>query len=340
MVDEREFQVREIVGALVEPQLSWKINDLQLLRYLKIENNVLRLTIELIADDPGQKEQFRSDVYAALAPLDFSRIDLTIRKANVAGQGIEGIRRIFMVASGKGGVGKSSIAVNLAVTLKQRGYRVGLLDADIYGPSVPLFFNIAEQKPRVLSEEVLEPLEAQGIKMLSIGNLVPRDTAVSWRGQLVSGTILQFVRKTDWGFLDFLIIDMPPGTGDVQITLASELKVTGAIMVSMEQELVLGDVVRSINHLRDRQIPLVGIVNNMTSFCCEKCGHEQTIFTGKSLKLEDVKVLSRLPLERDFCLAGNAGTPYMSEHRSGKIVEAFNRIADALESFMPAENRQ
>jgi ATP-binding protein involved in chromosome partitioning len=337
-MDEREKRVREIVGTLLEPTLQWKIDDLQLLRYIRIDKDVLRITVELISDAPELTEQFGNEVRSSLAPLGFADIHLTLRKANTAGEGIAGIRRIFMVGSGKGGVGKSSIAVNIAVTLKQRGYRVGLLDADIYGPSVPLLLNTGGVKPRVLADEVLEPVVAHDIKVLSMGNLIPADSAISWRGQLVSGTILQFVRKTDWGFLDYLIIDMPPGTGDVQLTLASELKVSGAIMVSMDQELVIGDVVRSIALLEEKQIPLVGIVRNMTSFCCEKCGHEQTIFTGGGKALESVDVLANFPLDKEFCLSGNTGIPYMLVNKSGEICYEFNRLADTLEKFSDTGN--
>ena len=332
-MSDREDQIRKIIGALIEPQLKWKIDDLQLLRYVKIQGDVLRLTIELITDDLTQKDQFRKEVTTSLASFGFSEIDLTLRKAHKACQGIEGIRKIFMVGSGKGGVGKSSIAVNIAVTLQQRGYTVGLLDADIYGPSVPILTKSTNVKPRILSDEVLEPILVHNIKVLSVGNLIEEGAAVSWRGQLVSGTILQFLRKTDWGFLDFLIIDMPPGTGDIQITLASELKVTGAVIVSMPQNVVIGDVKRSISYLQEKQIPLVGIVNNMTSFCCENCGQEQTIFTGSSLELDGVEVIASIPLDKDFCSSGNNGMPYMRDHKNSRVWMEFNLIADRLEEF-------
>lgn len=333
-MDEKEKRVREIIGALQEPKLKWKIGDLQLLRYVKIEENVLWLTIELIADDLKLHEQFKVEVENALESLDFAKIKLTLRKANTAGEGIAGVRKIFMVGSGKGGVGKSSIAVNIAVTLSKRGYRVGLLDADIYGPSIPLLLNLAGEKPRVLANDVLEPISTYNIKTLSMGNLVPSEASVSWRGQLVSGTILQFVRKTDWGFLDFLIIDMPPGTGDVQLTIASELKIDGAMMVSMDQELVIDDVVRSIAQLDEKEIPLIGVINNMTSFCCEKCGHEQTLFTSLENRLENVNVMANLPMDKDFCLAGNSGKPYMLNQHSGRIFREFSKIADTLEELL------
>ena len=330
-MDEREQRVRELIGSLAEPHLKWKIQDLQLLRHVRITGDSLRLTVELISDDPVQHQQFREQINTSLASLGFSEIHVTIRKTGKAEQGIAGIRRIYMVGSGKGGVGKSSIAVNLAVTLQKKGYRVGLLDADIYGPSVPLLLNTTHLKPRVLGDEVIEPVSVHGIKVLSIGNLIPPGAPISWRGPLVSGTIIQFVRKTKWGFLDFLIIDMPPGTGDIQITLASELKVTGAIMVSMPQEVVVGDVMRSIAYLREKEIQLVGVVNNMTSFCCEKCGHEQAIFTGSGKGMEGVEVIASIPLDKEFCSSGNEGLPYMLVCQEGTICHEFNKIAAALE---------
>lgn len=223
--------------------------------------------------------------------------------------------------------------MNLAVTLQQRGFRVGLIDADIYGPSVPVLTGTEARKPKVLNDEVLEPVLQHGIKILSIGNLIPRQQAIAWRGIMVSGTLLQFIRKTEWGKLDFLIVDMPPGTGDVHITIASELKATGAVIVSMPQEVVIGDVIRSIEYLQEKKTPIVGIVSNMTSYCCEKCGHQQVIFTGRSLADYNIRELAAIPLDREFCTSGNDGLPYVLTHSESHIRKEFEQLADHLIAF-------
>lgn len=331
--DPRLQTVQELVGALVEPLLKWTINDLQLLRSAELVDNILQLHIELITDKDEQIYQFKRELLTVLAPCEFAAIELKITGVQSGGKGIEGVKNIFLVGSGKGGVGKSSIAVNLAATLQQRGFRVGLIDADIYGPSVPVLTGTADCKPRVLNDEVLEPIVQHSIKILSIGNLVPRRQAVAWRGVMVSGTLLQFIRKTEWGKLDFLIIDMPPGSGDVHITVASELKATGAVIVSMPQEVVVGDVIRSIEYLQEKKTPIVGIVSNMTSYCCENCGHQQLIFTGKSLAEYNIKELAAIPLDREFCISGNDGVPYVLTHPEGVIRKEFENLADHLIRF-------
>lgn len=331
--DCRIKEVGEAVGALIEPLLKWTVADLQLLRNIEIKDNILQLHIELISADVEQKRLFCRQLLAVLAEFQFAAIELKLTSVESGGNGIEGVKNIFLVGSGKGGVGKSSIAVNLAVTLQQRGFRVGLIDADIHGPSVPLLTGITDRKPKVLSDEVLQPVTEHGIKILSIGNLVTKQQAIPWRGVMVSGTILQFIRKTEWGRLDFLIIDMPPGTGDIHITIASELKATGAVIVTMPQEVVIGDVIRSIQYLKEKKTPIVGIVNNMTSYCCEKCGHEQVIFSGKSLHEYGVEQLAEIPLSREFCTSGNDGIPYMVNSHDGVIAREFERLADHLIAF-------
>lgn len=331
--DPRQESVKEIVGALVEPLLKWTINDLQLLHNAEIDDNILKIHVELISDNSEHSHQFKRELLRVLAPYGFAAIELKLTLVESGGKGIDGVKNIFLVGSGKGGVGKSSVAVNLASTLQQRGFRVGLIDADIYGPSVPVLTGTADQKPKVLNDEVLEPVWQHGLKILSIGNLVPRQQAIAWRGVMVSGTLLQFIRKTEWGKLDFLIIDMPPGTGDVHITIASELKATGAVIVSMPQEVVIGDVVRSIQYLQEKKIPIVGIVSNMTSYCCENCGHQQVIFTGGTLEDYNIKELASIPLDRAFCASGNDGIPYMLSHPDGLIRKEFEHLADQLIDF-------
>lgn len=325
--------ITDTLSQLIEPKLKWKIGELNLIKDIKIEDNKLTIRIQLITDDQNHKNEFREQVFQSLIQYGFDEINLTLEKVNTAHQGLESVKNIILVSSGKGGVGKSTISVNLAATLKKKGLKVGLMDADIYGPSIPIMMGI-KKKPQVLDNEVLAPVDAFGIDTISIGNLVPPDKAVSWRSQLVSGTILQFIRKVNWGILDYLIIDMPPGTGDIQLTIAHELKVDGVIIVSMPQEIVIGDVSRSIAQYKDKEIPILGIIQNMTSYTCNKCGHVQNIFPGTGEQIKNIENIATLILEPELCRHGNAGTPYVLQAESGPVVEEFNKIAEYLESVI------
>lgn len=331
-MNEQEKLVYEALSQLIEPKLKWTIDSLNLIKHLEIKGDVLELEIQLITDTPDLIEQFRESVFKTLIKFNFSEINLKISKVNVAQQGFSDIKKVIMVSSGKGGVGKSSISVNLAAMLRSRGHNVGILDADIYGPSVPILLGIKD-KPQVLDDEVLAPVMAHGMSTISIGSMVPEGQAISWRGQLVSGTIIQFIRKVNWGKLDYLIIDMPPGTGDIQLTIAHELKITGVIIVSMPQEVVIGDVHRSISMYRDKEVNIVGVIQNMVSYACEKCGHQQQIFPGTRKEISGIPNLGELILDTAFCDAGNKGVPYILEKKEGPIFDSIQEIAIKLESL-------
>lgn len=324
--------VRSVLAQLTEPKLKWSIEALNLIKDIRIEQDKLFLQIDLVTDDKILINQFRNDVFQLLNNFQFSEVDLKIEKVHIAKQGLEGVKNIILVGSGKGGVGKSTVATNLAAMLKLRGHSVGLLDADIYGPSIPILMG-TDEKPQVLDDEYLNPVEAHGIQTISIGSLVPPDKAISWRGQLVSGTILQFIRKVNWGFLDYLIIDMPPGTGEVQLTVAHELKVKGVIVVSMPQQVVIGDVRRNLTLYQEKNIPILGVIQNMVAYQCESCGHVQTIFPGTKEQLAEVKQIGSLTLRPDLCDAGNQGTPYVFNNRENEIFEEFEKIAVGLEEL-------
>ena len=330
---EKENLVRNTIYHLIEPRLKWKIGDLNLIQKVKIEDNILRLDINLVSDDYEAKQNFREQVFESLIQFGFSEIKLTIGRVNVATTGLSGVKHIIMVGSGKGGVGKSTISVNLAASLKKAGYKTGLMDADIYGPSVPILMGINE-KPEVIADEMLNPIDAHGVKTISIGSLIPVEKAVAWRGQLVSGTILQFIRKVNWGELDFLIIDMPPGTGDIQLTMAKELKVDGVLVISMPQEVVMGDVLRSLDLYRQKSIPVMGVVQNMTSFACEKCGHIQQVFPKVKDRLEEIPQAGELILDPDLCDAGNKGVPYVLQNENTEVVKRFDAITGFIEQYL------
>ena len=319
-------QVIVALYPLIEPKMKWQIGELNLIKDVSFDGDDVKIRVDLIADEEPLLEAFRGEVEQALAHLNFSQIYLTIAKVHVAINGLEGVKKIIMVGSGKGGVGKSTVAANLAASLKLQGFAVGMMDADIYGPSLPILLG-CKDKPQVLANEMLLPLEAHGMKFISTGSLVAPDKALAWRGELVAGTLLQFIRNTAWGQLDYLVIDMPPGSGEVQLTLAAELKVTGVVVVSMPQEVVIGDVRRSLSLFKEKEIPVLGVVQNMASYLCNDCGKPQTLFPAGTTELGDFKALASLPLDPQVTAAGNSGIPAVLQEGDSEFKRIFAELA-------------
>ena len=323
-----------VLYPLIEPKLKWQIGELNLIKEVRLqEDGKLYVRIDLIADQEPQKQAFEAEVRSQLGAIGYEHVVLNLYKVHVALNGLEGVKRILLVGSGKGGVGKSTIAVNLACALQMQGHRVGMMDADIQGPSQPILLG-CKQKPQVLANEMLLPLEAHGLKFISTGSLVQEEKAMAWRGQMVTGTLLQFIRNTAWGQIDYLIVDLPPGTGDVQLTLAAELKADGMIMVSMPQEVVLGDVRRSMDLVREKQIPLLGFVENMSLYHCPDCGSERELFPHSGKSLEGIELLCRLPLETSIAASGDAGKPIVLSGE-GPAAQAFIGLAGRVSQSLP-----
>jgi ATP-binding protein involved in chromosome partitioning len=252
---------------------------------------------------------------------------------------LPGIGRIIAVASGKGGVGKSTTAVNLALALKGLGKRVGILDADIYGPSMQRLLGVAGPAQTNERKRIL-PKEAYGLKVMSMGFLVPEDTAMIWRGPMVQGAIQQLLREVEWGELDFLVVDMPPGTGDAQLTLAQSVPLAGAVIVSTPQDLALIDASRGVQMFRKVEIPILGVVENMSTFICPNCQHETQIFGHGGAKAEATRLgvgfLGEIPLDMAIRETSDAGRPIVIDQPNGRHAEAYRAVAqgvlDALES--------
>ncbi|MEO0691499.1 MAG: Mrp/NBP35 family ATP-binding protein [Pseudomonadota bacterium] len=246
-------------------------------------------------------------------------------------QKVTGVDRILAVASGKGGVGKSTVSSNLAVALAKQGRRVGLLDADIYGPSQPRMMGV-NKRPASPDGKTIIPLQAHGVTMMSIGLMLEEDQAVVWRGPMLMGALQQMLGQVEWGALDVLIVDLPPGTGDVQLTLCQRSEVTGALVVSTPQDVALLDARKAINMFGTLKTPILGLIENMSTYICPKCGHEAHLFGHGGVRDEadriGVPFLGEIPLSLDVRLAGDAGTPIAVG--DGPVAEAYAALAQRL----------
>ena len=256
------------------------------------------------------------------------------------------VKNIVVIASGKGGVGKSTTAVNLALAMARQGHNVGLFDADIYGPSQPMMLGIAPgTRPEIVDEKFMLPVDAHGIKCNSVGLLVDENQAMAWRGPMVVGAFNQILNDTVWGELDFLIVDMPPGTGDIQLSLAQSVPVTGAVIVTTPQDVALLDAKRGIEMFRKVEVPILGIVENMSIHVCSNCGHSEHIFgDGGATQIAEkygVVLLGELPLELSIRQQCDEGNPAVASDPNSKVsgiyLEIAARVAEQLIKIVDAK---
>ena len=257
---------------------------------------------------------------------------------------IPGVKHVLAIASGKGGVGKSTVASNLAVALQQRGLSVGLMDADIYGPSIPTMFGVHEQ-PEIIDVEgrrMIIPLERHGLKLMSLGFMQPEDAPVIWRGPLVMKAVRQFLRDADWRECDILVIDLPPGTGDAQLTLTQSAPLDGAIIVTTPQDVSLIDARKGLHMFREVDVEVIGIVENMSVFRCTECGHQEHIFRegGGRRTAEElgVPLLGDIPIDPRIAEAGDAGTPAVLVHPDSEVAGIFAEIARVVTATLACES--
>jgi ATP-binding protein involved in chromosome partitioning len=257
---------------------------------------------------------------------------------------IPGVKHVVAVASGKGGVGKSTVAVNLAIALNRRGHGVGIMDADIYGPSLPTMLG-AHDEPDIADigggERKIIPLEKHGLKLMSLGFLQPEDAPVIWRGPLVMRAVRQFVRDVDWRGADILIIDLPPGTGDAQLTLTQSAPLDGAIIVTTPQDVALIDARKGLHMFEEVDVPVIGLIENMSVYTCPECGHQAHIFrSGGGQKTADelgVPLLGAVPIDPAVAESGDAGLPAVLAYPDSAVATAFEKIADAVEEVLAQE---
>jgi len=331
-----EEAVKKALSVIVDPDLGRDIVTLGFVKNVKIDGGNVSLTIELTTPACPVKEKFKNDATAAVAALGASKVEVemtsNVRAASTAGKQnpCPQIKNIIAVASGKGGVGKSSVAVNLAVALAQQGAKTGLVDADFYGPSIPQMLDVGKKDLRQVGDKIL-PARKFGIEILSFGFFIDQREPVIWRGPMLDGAIRQFFTDIAWSELDYLVVDMPPGTGDVQLSLCQRVPVTGAVMVTTPQAVSLNDVYKGVAMFQRVNVPVLGVVENMSYFECPSCHTHTEIFdSGGGQKLADetgTPLLARLPILLPVRKGGDTGIPAAANPDNKTEVAAFGDLA-------------
>jgi len=320
------------------PGIGHPLRDVGAVRRAELVDGRAIVEIELGFPAATCYEDFRAFfTEVAAAATEGSAVELSV-ESRVTGHGVQkslqpldNVSNIIAIASGKGGVGKSTTAANLALALVQDGARVGILDADIYGPSQPLMFGVAGQRPTSDDGESLNPLIGHDVQIMSIGFLTDADQPMVWRGPMVTSALNQLLTQTRWNKLDYLIVDMPPGTGDIQLTLSQQVPVSGAVIVTTPQDIALLDARKGLQMFRKVSIPVLGIIENMSTHICSECGHEESIFGsgGGATMAEDfdVELLGQLPLDMTIREQTDSGNPTVIADPDGAHAQSYREIA-------------
>ena len=340
-------QVLEVLKCIETP--AGDLVSSGVMRALNVDNGQVRFVMEINPNDATAYEAIKAQAETALNGMDgVESVSIILtghtekappdlspqRPAEPKGpERIPGVEHIIAIASGKGGVGKSTVSANLACALAQSGRRVGLLDADVYGPSQPRMLGVSG-RPASPDGKTILPMRNHGVTMMSIGLMTNEDQAVVWRGPMLMGALQQMMMQVQWGALDVLLVDLPPGTGDVQMTLSQKAKVDGAIIVSTPQDVALLDARKGIDMFNQLNVPILGMIENMSTHVCSNCGHEEHIFghggvTAEALKL-GVPLLAEVPLSLDIRLASDGGAPLVVTQPDGAHARAFRDVANAL----------
>ena len=339
-----QADVEQALHGVTDPNTGRDFVASKSVRKINVDGDSVTVDVQLGYPARSQHDLLKRLVHDALAKLPgVARVSVSVSQkttSHAVQRGVKlipGVKNIVAVASGKGGVGKSTTAANLALALAAEGARVGVLDADIYGPSQPMMLGLAG-RPESKDGKTLEPLEAYGVQAMSIGFLIDMDTPMVWRGPMVTQALEQLLKDTNWRDLDYLIVDMPPGTGDIQLTLAQKVPVTGAVIVTTPQDIALLDARKGLKMFEKVGVPIVGIVENMSMHVCSNCGHAEAIFGegGAARMCADYNVpfLGGLPLDIRIREQTDAGRPTVIADPDGKLAQVYREIARRTAVFV------
>lgn len=342
-----EQDVLQALATVIDPELHVSLVQAGMVKAVSVENGRVRAKIELTTPACPMKGKIQADAEAALkAVAGVTGLDIEWGaqvRAAPRGQNpmLPEVKHVVLVGAGKGGVGKSTVAVNLAVALAQCGATVGLLDADFYGPSIPLMTGLADKKPVSPDGTHLEPLVTMGMKVMSLGFLVDPDQALIWRGPMLHGALQQLLRDVNWGALDYLVVDLPPGTGDVALTISQSIRSSGAVLVTTPQDVALADVVRAKQMFDKVHIPVLGIVENMSTFVCPHCHRDTPIFHHgggrRAAEMFGIAFLGEVPLVLSVREGGDAGRPVVATSPESPEAQAFIAMAKNIAGRVSAE---
>ncbi len=349
-----EERVLEALRKVQDPELHRDIVSLGMVKNLAVAQGKVRFTVELTTPACPLRETIETDCKKALAQVGgISALEIEFGaqvRGSKAGAGqtdlLPTVKNVVLVAAGKGGVGKSTVAANLAVALKMHGAATGLLDADIYGPSVPMMMGVKSEpeKLEVGGAAKIKPALAHGLPVMSIGFFLDPDQAVIWRGPMLGKALHQLMADVHWGELDYLVVDMPPGTGDVQITFSQQLKVSGALLVATPQNVALADVVRAKSMFDKVNIPIVGIVENMSYFVCDGCGKKHEIFSRggarRAAERFNIPYLGEIPITPSLREGGDSGVPSLVQDPRSEVSRCFLEIAAKLAGQLSIASEQ
>jgi ATP-binding protein involved in chromosome partitioning len=344
-----ESVVMDALRTVQEPELGRDIVTLNMVKDLEVTDSAVSMKIELTTPACPLKDEIERNVHTALGDIGAKEVTVTwgamVRRAQPAQaqQLLPGVKNIIAVASGKGGVGKSTVSANLAVALAMEGASVGLLDADITGPNIPLMLGV-EGAPAASPEGKITPLERYGVKVISIQFFVPEGQPIVWRGPLVGGAIQQFLKDVDWGELDYLVIDLPPGTSDAQLTLAQAVPISGALLVTTPQDVALADVAKALAMFRRMSVPVMGIVENMSNFICPHCGEATEIFGRgggeRFAQRNELEYFGGVPIDVKVRQGGDAGVPAVAQREPGAAAEVLRALARQVAARMSVRAAQ
>ena len=334
----REQDVRAAVQAVIDPETGAGLLELAQLQSVQVSGRDVLIDLELAYPARSRVPTLREALVAAVRALpDVGNVSANIAikvSAQVAQRGapmLPQVKNIVAVASGKGGVGKSTTAVNLALALAAEGATVGVLDADIYGPSMPIMLGLGGGRPETRDGKSMEPLVGHGLQVSSIGFLVTPDQAMVWRGPMATQALDQLLRQTNWRQLDYLIVDLPPGTGDIQLSLSQRVPLTGAVIVTTPQDLALADARKGVTMFEKVGVPILGIVENMAVYCCPNCGHTEPIFGadgGKRMAEQyGVDYLGALPLNMQIRVQADSGKPTVVAEPDSEVAGIYKAVA-------------
>ena len=340
-----EEAVLNSLRSVEDPDLKRDVVSLGFIKKLNIEGGRVSFDLELTTPACPLKAQLKTAAEEAVRRIEgVTEVNVEVT-SNVSAHRVPGseeilpdVKNIVAIASGKGGVGKSTVSVSLAVALAKSGARVGLLDTDIYGPSIPIMMGVTE-KPEIRGEKLI-PIEKYGVSLMSIGFMIPEDTPLIWRGPMVMKAVDQLLTDVEWGELDYLLMDLPPGTGDVQLTLSQKVPLTGAVIVTTPQDVALLDVVRGISMFRKLNVPILGVIENMSFFSCPHCGGRSDIFShgggAAASKKLDVPFLGEIPIDLKIREGGDAGKPVPADDLDSASGRVFMGIGEQLAARISA----